>query len=89
MKTKCDKCKRQSDETDGWQELHNYKTDPKVVTHYCPSCWKTFCLKQQREAIIEELEKIPLGHNDPAMYQGMSVMKNWCIIAVKNFDFET
>ena len=89
MKTKCDKCKRQSDETDGWVESHSYKTEPKTVTNFCPSCYRAYALRQQREALIEEMEKLTTGHHDPAMQQGLSVMKNWCIILVKNFDFET
>lgn len=88
MKKKCDNCKRQSEHLDGWQELHDYNTEPKTVTNFCASCWRIYSLKAQREAIIVELEKLSTGHNERAMQHGLSVMKNWCILTVKNFDFE-
>ena len=88
MKTKCNKCRRESEQVDDWCEMHDYKTDPKTVINLCPMCYRNFSLKAQRDALVEALEKISLGHNDPNFNHGMTTMKTWCINLVKNFNFE-
>jgi hypothetical protein len=52
-------------------------------------CYRSKSLKAQREALVEALERITLGHSDPAINMGMAQMKTWCIRVAKEFEFET
>ena len=42
----------------------------------------------QREALIEAIQAIWLGHSDPAISTGMQMMKDWCIKAIKDAPYE-
>jgi hypothetical protein len=52
-------------------------------------CYRAKSLKAQREALVEALERITLGHSDPSINMGMAQMKTWCIRVAKEFNFET
>jgi hypothetical protein len=55
----------------------------------CPSCYKNLALINQREAMIEKIQAIRLGHSDPAISTGMQMMKEWCIQAIKDSPYES
>jgi Zn ribbon nucleic-acid-binding protein len=83
----CNNCHRSSEETDGWWRVIEHPTAGDYSL--CPSCYRNRSLKTQREALVEALERITLGHSDPAINMGMAQMKTWCIRVAKEFEFET
>lgn len=81
----CNNCHRSSKQTDGWWTVHELQREYLL----CPMCYRSKSLKAQREALVEALERITLGHSDPAINMGMAQMKTWCIRVAKEFEFET
>jgi hypothetical protein len=87
MKSKCNICRRSSDQTDGWWAVHEYKTEPPTVYQLCPSCYRNKSLLAYRDTIIEALEAIKITDQEPALHVAMQVMKQHCIGKVRDLPF--
>jgi hypothetical protein len=85
MKSKCNKCKRESKETDGWWQIYDFKIDDQYML--CPSCYRNKSLLAYRDTIMEALEAIKITDQDPALHVAMQVMKQHCINTVRDLPF--
>jgi hypothetical protein len=87
MNNKCENCKRESKETDGWWTVNNYKTDSPNVYDLCPSCYRNKSLIAYRDTLLERIDAILLSHSDPNEKMGMELMKMRCKAIVKDTVF--
>jgi hypothetical protein len=83
MKSKCNKCKRESKETDGWWTVYELQRQYEL----CPSCYRNKSLLAYRDTIMEALEAIKITDQDPALHVAMQVMKQHCINTVRDLTF--
>jgi hypothetical protein len=87
LKSKCGNCKRQSEETEGWWSVYDFKTDPPTVYDLCPRCYRNKSLLAYRDTLLDEINKIALSHSDPAIKMGMEMMKLRCASIVRDTTF--
>jgi hypothetical protein len=83
MKSKCDNCKRESKETDGWWDVWELQRKYSL----CPRCYRNKSLLAYRDTIIEQLEAIKITDQEPALHVAMQVMKQHCISKVRDLSF--
>jgi len=83
MKSKCNNCKRESKETEGWWTVWELQREYSL----CPSCYRNKSLLAYRDTIIEALEAIKITDQEPALHVAMQVMKQRCIGVVRNLPF--
>ena len=83
MKSKCNVCKRESKQTDGWWTVYELQRQYEL----CPSCYRNKSLIAYRDTIIEALEAIKITDQEPALHVAMQVMKQHCIGKVRDLPF--
>ena len=83
MKSKCNVCKRESKQTDGWWTVYELQRQYEL----CPSCYRNKSLIAYRDTIIEALEAIKITDQEPALHVAMQVMKQHCIGKVRDLSF--
>jgi hypothetical protein len=83
MKSKCNKCKLESKQTEGWWTVYELQREYSL----CPRCYRNKSLLAYRDTIIEELEAIKITDQEPALYVAMQVMKQHCINKVRDLAF--
>lgn len=83
LKSKCNNCKRESKETDGWWTVYELQRQYDL----CPSCYRNKSLLAYRDTLLEVIEAINLPYEDKAEKIGMDVMKLRCIAAVRDTVF--
>jgi hypothetical protein len=87
MKSKCNNCKRESKETDGWWAVYDYKTEPPTVYDLCPSCYRNESLLAYRDTLLERIKEVQLSHSEPDIKMGMELMKLRCEAIVRDTVF--
>jgi hypothetical protein len=83
MKSKCQICKRESKQTEGWWSVYELQRQYEL----CPSCYRNKSLLAYRDTIIEALEAIKITDQEPALHIAMQVMKQHCISKVRDLPF--
>ena len=83
MKSKCHKCYRSSNQTDGWWTVYELQRQYDL----CPSCYRNKSLIAYRDTIIEALQEIKISDPDPALHVAMQVMKQRCMSVVRDLKF--
>ena len=83
MKSKCNVCKRESKQTEGWWSVYELQRQYEL----CPSCYRNKSLLAYRDTIIEALEAIKITEQEPALHVAMQVMKQHCIGKVRDLPF--
>jgi hypothetical protein len=83
MKSKCNVCKRESKQTEGWWSVYELQRQYEL----CPSCYRNKSLIAYRDTIIEALEAIKITDQEPALHVAMQVMKQHCIGKVRDLQF--
>ena len=83
MKSKCNVCKRESKQTEGWWTVYELQRQYEL----CPSCYRNKSLIAYRDTIIEALEAIKITDQEPALHVAMQVMKQHCISKVRDLSF--
>ena len=83
MKNKCNSCKRESKETEGWWNVFELQREYSL----CPRCYRIKSLLAYRDTIIEALEAIKITDQEPALHVAMQVMKQHCISKVRDLPF--
>jgi hypothetical protein len=83
MKSKCNVCKRESKQTEGWWSVYELQRQYDL----CPSCYRNKSLLAYRDTIIEALEAIKITDQEPALHVAMQVMKQHCIGKVRDLPF--
>jgi hypothetical protein len=83
MKSKCNVCKRESKQTEGWWSVYELQRQYEL----CPSCYRNKSLIAYRDTIIEALEAIKITDQEPALHVAMQVMKQHCIGKVRDLPF--
>lgn len=83
MKSKCNVCKRESKQTEGWWSVYELQRQYEL----CPSCYRNKSLLAYRDTIIEALEAIKINDQEPALHVAMQVMKHHCISKVRDLPF--
>jgi hypothetical protein len=83
MKSKCNVCKRESKQTEGWWSVYELQRQYEL----CPSCYRNKSLLAYRDTIIEALEAIKITDQEPALHVAMQVMKQHCIGKVRDLPF--
>jgi hypothetical protein len=82
-KNKCNQCKRESKETEGWWEVIE------LQRHYylCPRCYRNVSLNAYRDTLLERIAALDIPYDDPSEKLGMDVMKLRCIAIVRDTVF--
>jgi hypothetical protein len=83
MKSKCNKCKRESKETDGWWTVYELQRQYEL----CPSCYRNKSLIAYRDTLLERIDALDLAYEDGSEWQGMEVMKLRCKAIVRDTVF--
>jgi len=83
MKNKCNSCKRESKETDGWWTVYELQREYSL----CPSCYRNKSLIAYRDTLLERIDAILLSHSDPNEKMGMELMKSRCKAIVRDTVF--
>jgi hypothetical protein len=83
MKSKCNNCKRESKETDGWWHVWELQRQYSL----CPSCYRNKSLKAYRDTLLERIKEVQLSHSEPDIKMGMELMKLRCEAIVRDTVF--
>jgi hypothetical protein len=83
MKSKCNICKIESKQTEGW-----WKVNELLREYYlCPSCYRNKSLIAYRDTLLERIDALDLPYEDGSEWQGMEVMKLRCKAIVRDTVF--
>jgi hypothetical protein len=83
MKSKCNSCKRESKQTEGW-----WKVNELLREYYlCPACYRNKSLVAYRETLLELIQAIDTKDEDHGFTIAMEVMKLRCIAVVRDTKF--
>jgi hypothetical protein len=83
MKSKCNNCKRESKETEGWWTVYELQRQYSL----CPSCYRNKSLLAYRDTLLERIDAILMSHSNPDEKMGMELMKNRCKAIVRDTVF--
>jgi hypothetical protein len=85
MKSKCNNCKRTSEQTEGWWRVIEHPTAGDY--QLCPSCYRNKSLNAYRDTLLELIKEIKLSHSEPDIKMGMEMMRMRCEAIVRDTVF--
>jgi hypothetical protein len=85
MQSKCNVCRRTSDQTEGWWQVIDHPTAGNYSL--CPSCYRNKSLNAYRDTLLERIKAIQLSHSEPDIKMGMETMRNRCEAIVRDTVF--
>ena len=82
-KNKCNSCKRESNQTEGWWEVIE------LQRHYylCPRCYRNVSLNAYRDTLLERIDALDIPYDNPSEKLGMDVMKLRCEAIIRDTVF--
>ena len=83
MKSKCNSCKRESKETEGWWTVYELQRQYEL----CASCYRNKSLLAYRDTLLESIDAVDLPYSNGDEKIGMEVMKLRCQAIVRDTVF--